>query len=339
MGSNANTVTCDLLANNKRFLRHCEVKAELIEDYHSGNSLEGIWLVSIKSVDGTTFWEEYIGEKAFDEKFKKILELNHSAVFCSKFFEERLSRDIKTYGIDTVLENRLGVIWSCASNDLNEEARKNAANHGDIELSYVFNAADPKAVVKPSILPGPVEDKLYIGDELATPTHSPEFYSSALAKLSIKNQDAQDAQGAQKDQNEESFNSKVSEVMLRMFCDLISQSMKEIILKVLIAKYPPGKYSDFSGICKFLNSELGEGVLGGLLGLGLPHLRLDSIDLDKVSHEFMVQGAEKSGRAVFMEILKDIVPIILEVLKPMEKEVENVQENSMQGEPAELTSL
>ena len=126
----------------------------------------------------------------------------------------------------------------------------------------------------------------------------------------------------------------VNQVSLRIICDLISESLKTLIINS--TKNSIQDNGILQVIANFGNSEFGEAVLSVLLGLGLPQAKnlnmLDPTLVDNLSHEFLVQSGAKSGKFVVEKLVQYFIPILLESLKSMEnQQIEQINEENSES--------
>lgn len=125
------------------------------------------------------------------------------------------------------------------------------------------------------------------------------------------------------------------QVGYRMSCDLISSATKDFIVSVIKTQSNNASVLD---ITQMLDNEIGEAVIALLLSLGLPQMKVLNLGndetLDKLSHEFDLQSASKSGKKALEALMQYFIPVIQSSLESMEN-----SENILENEATETSEL
>jgi hypothetical protein len=129
-------------------------------------------------------------------------------------------------------------------------------------------------------------------------------------------------------------NSFISKVGLRVSCDLVSSSIKNLVIELLKKNNADSAVID--EVLKYMDSEVGQSVISLLLGLGLPFsaklplLKSNKDLINDLSHEFQVQAATQTGKIALDKMVQYFLPVIKEALASMgEQEEMPALENDM----------
>lgn len=95
-----------------------------------------------------------------------------------------------------------------------------------------------------------------------------------------------------------------------------------------------------STVSKLLQSEIGDSLIGAVIGVGLPHVPIISEDVrvQRISQEFQVEALSVAMDSVISTITDLIIPVIGDAIKSLPEVKEEEEEEEIQEENSKVSN-